>query len=274
MQAKHCALRTCSREPGADCSRPRSSDINQCSPSNGTRTGVTTCAFEGTRAGSLVLTSGREISGNGTPNPGRDEWIALQRDSLARILALQEAARESEERDRSLSGRCSGQLTLFDLGQCSSKTHPGYEREGDGKSSRLSWRVDIPGETEYLRPLMSERLMKEIAGGLLLLPTATKHGNYNRKGASRHSGNGLATALRMLPTGCATDYKSPANVALFRKRTRIRSVPLRDTLPHTITTGHRLTPAFMEWWMGWPIGWGKVPALKRAGTGKSRSRRR
>lgn len=39
---------------------------------------------------------------------------------------------------------------------------------------------------------------------------------------------------------------------------------LRDTLKHT--TGHRLTSAFAEWWMGWPIG---HTALQPSATDKS-----
>ncbi len=39
------------------------------------------------------------------------------------------------------------------------------------------------------------------------LPTPTVHGNYNRKGASKTSGDGLATVLRRLPTPTASDNK-------------------------------------------------------------------
>src|SRR5256885_16725080 len=39
----------------------------------------------------------------------------------------------------------------------------------------------------------------------LRLPTPTVFGNYNRKGASPTSGDGLSTALRRLPTPTKTD---------------------------------------------------------------------
>lgn len=45
------------------------------------------------------------------------------------------------------------------------------------------------------------------APGYSLLPTLTVSGNYNRKGASPNSGDGLRTRL-MLPTLCATTHKS------------------------------------------------------------------
>jgi hypothetical protein len=45
----------------------------------------------------------------------------------------------------------------------------------------------------------------------LLLPTVTISGNYYRKGASPNSGDGLITALRLLPTLTATSYGSSNN---------------------------------------------------------------
>jgi hypothetical protein len=147
-----------------------------------------------------------------------------------------------------------------------------------------------------------------------LLPTLTVCGNWNRKGASKTSGDGLATALRMMPTTtatdtsnrkppanfyitktgsvkhigkngtlsqirlsqylqmlptlCATDWKSPYSAEGYAKQMQVRSKPLRDTLAHS--TGHRLTSAFAEWWMGWPIGW---TALNAPAMVKFRSQR-
>lgn len=176
--------------------------------------------------------------------------------------------------------------------------------------------------------LMAAPAISEIVGSALL-PTLTVCGNFNRKGASKSSGDGLATALRnlgptllasaltsgakykrgnpklrewvkqlptlcaidhkgsggqkltkrgakslpralkhLLPTLCATDFKGPYSAEGYQKQTQQRSKPLRDTLVHT--TGHRLTPAFAEWWMGWPIGWTASSARAMA---KSRSKR-
>ncbi|WP_246166999.1 hypothetical protein [Oryzomonas japonica] len=153
--------------------------------------------------------------------------------------------------------------------------------------------------------------MSAIDGGASL-PTLTVCGNYNRKGLTATSGDGIATALKrlptltatemsggrtippgttltgmtldgkkvqvglksalkMLPTLCSTDYKSPYSAEGFEKQTLKRSKPLRDTLVHS--TGHRLTSAFAEWWMGWPLNWTATrskPASKRRATDKSR----
>lgn len=57
-------------------------------------------------------------------------------------------------------------------------------------------------------------------------PTPTIHGNYNRKGASKKSGDGLETAVKMWPI----EEKEKAS-------------------------GGQLNPMWVSWLMGWPIGW-------------------
>jgi hypothetical protein len=61
-----------------------------------------------------------------------------------------------------------------------------------------------------------------------------------------------AAGSRLLPTLCATDYKSPYSAEGYQRQAAKRSKPLRDTAKHTL--GIRLIPDFCEWWMGWPIG--------------------
>lgn len=66
-----------------------------------------------------------------------------------------------------------------------------------------------------------------------------------------------AAGSRLLPTLCATDYKSPYSAAGYQQQAAKRSKPLRDTAKHTL--GIRLVPDFCEWWMGWPIGSTALP---------------
>jgi hypothetical protein len=68
------------------------------------------------------------------------------------------------------------------------------------------------------------------------LPTLTVCGNYNRKGASKTSGDGLATALK---------NGEDANL-----------------------NNGPLNPEWCEWFMGWPIGWTELRPLE---TDKSRN---
>jgi hypothetical protein len=86
-----------------------------------------------------------------------------------------------------------------------------------------------------------------------LLPTLTVHGNYNRKGASANSGDGLATALRRFPTLCARDWRSGKASAATMER---NASPLSEVI------GGTLNPTWCEWFMGWPIGFTALDALE------------
>jgi hypothetical protein len=65
-----------------------------------------------------------------------------------------------------------------------------------------------------------------------LYPTPTVHGNDNRKGSSANSGDGLATFVKqqMFPTRTVNDSKNNL-------------------------VGGALNPAWVEWLMGFPLGW-------------------
>lgn len=214
-----------------------------------------------------------ETSGNSTGSHGLEKWIASQRGSLVRIFHAQAKVQGLTESEADLSGKCSGQSIQSNPLLSSSKTRP-VSAPGDGrKLQQLWWREDIAGETESLPRLMSVLPIKGTDGGSLL-PTLTVSGNWNRKGASKTSGDGLATAMRRLPTVCASDFRGPCSAEYYRISMQERSRPLRDTLPHTL--GHRLTPAFAEWWMGWPINWtlfseaAKETASQQRATARSR----
>jgi hypothetical protein len=94
-----------------------------------------------------------------------------------------------------------------------------------------------------------------------LWPTPTVKGNYNRKGLSIKSGDGLATAVSRFPTPTVAMRKGSSIGALTRKDGRSRA---NDRLDYRIEgpglTG-RLNPEFVEWLMGWPIGWTALQPL-------------
>lgn len=117
------------------------------------------------------------------------------------------------------------------------------------------------------------------------LPTPTVDGNYNRKGASATSGDGLATVVKNLPQRVPTPKASPAGpdfAKLERSATGISLptwVAMVERLPtptasedhyrlggdsqqsHSLGAmaardhGGPLNPEWVEWLMGWPIGW-------------------
>jgi len=97
-----------------------------------------------------------------------------------------------------------------------------------------------------------------------LWPTPTVKGNYNRKGLSSKGGDGLATVVSRFPTPTVAMRKGSSIGALTRKDGRSRS---NDRLDYRIEgsglTG-RLNPQFVEWLMGWPIGWTGLLPLETA----------
>ena len=103
----------------------------------------------------------------------------------------------------------------------------------------------------YLHPTV-ERPISETESGLW--PTPTVFGNYNRKGVSKNSGDGLATAVRQWPTPVATMSKGSSPASLTRKSGKDRS---NDRLDHAVMAldGGQLNPTWVEWLMGWPLGW-------------------
>lgn len=76
-----------------------------------------------------------------------------------------------------------------------------------------------------------------------LLPTPTVKGNYNKKGAGKKSGDGLATALTRFRTPLASDCRSGQHKRWGQRKN------LNDQI------GGQLNPTWVEWLMGWPIGW-------------------
>jgi hypothetical protein len=94
-----------------------------------------------------------------------------------------------------------------------------------------------------------------------LFPTPTVCGNYNRKGVSKTSGDGLATHVAKWPTPTKRDYKSGkfSPEAKAKRDEHPRGKPLNEQV------GGQLNPPWVEWLMGWPIG---ATALKHSVTDK------
>ncbi|WP_373690319.1 DNA cytosine methyltransferase [Bacillus halotolerans] len=118
---------------------------------------------------------------------------------------------------------------------------------------------------------------------LSLWPTPTVHGNYNKKGASKNSGTGLATAVKLFPTPTARDWKGrtgpnwnhqtlPDAVLWPTPRTKGMCggtgsfqtmmdlqekgvITEQERKQMTAGNAGQLNPTWVEWLMGFPTGW-------------------
>jgi hypothetical protein len=81
-------------------------------------------------------------------------------------------------------------------------------------------------------------------------PTPTVCGNYNRKGASATSGDGLATAV----------YQTSV-ARMWKDNGKNPSELERNSPTLAMQAGGALNPTWVEWLMGWPLGWTDLKPL-------------
>lgn len=120
---------------------------------------------------------------------------------------------------------------------------------------------------------LKKRWMKHPKGNLAeqiaMFPTPTVHGNYNRKGASKNSGDGLATYVKKLSENVM--FPTPRTKGLcggsgsFKMMQELKELGVvteeeRKTM--TAGNGGALSPDWTEWLMGWPIGWTDLQPLE------------
>jgi hypothetical protein len=123
---------------------------------------------------------------------------------------------------------------------------------GDSDESSVIWpRSGMTADGQcWELPTLAPRISETEFG---LWPTPTVCGNYNRKGASQNSGDGLATAVLKCATPTAMDWRSgKASQATLERNSR----PLSEQI------GGSLNPMWVEWLMGWPLGWTDLKQLE------------
>lgn len=173
-------------------------------------------------------------------------------DSRAKTYPLPEKALELTESAAECGSTWRVSLAKFDPDTCSWKTVQ-LSLLGDSESSSVTWPewgMTANGEC-YQQPTpfgvlnIRARITSAIDSGFVQRwPTPTVCGNYNRKGASKTSGDGLATAVRRYPTPTAHNAKE----------TNAPSESARNTPTLAAQVGGALNPDWVEWLMGWPIG--------------------
>lgn len=167
-----------------------------------------------------------------------------------RTYQWQEKAQESAESAADCGRTWPGLLARYDPDSCSWKTVQLSLLEDSDECSVTwpRWGMTQGGDA-YLLPTVAPGTNATASG---LLPTLTVCGNYNRKGASATSGDGLATALKKWPTLTCQDAKNNGAPSQME----------RNTKPLNAEVGGPLNPEWCEWFMGFPVGWTELKPLE------------
>lgn len=138
----------------------------------------------------------------------------------------------------------------------------GMKGSANGSKDFLSAHVTWPTPKSTRRgdcPSERNRRSPDLPSAVNMWPTPLAGSNSNRRGVSEKSGDGLATAVKTHPTPSPTDYRTgyrtdtEAGIAQREKRSK----PLRPEA----APGGQLNPDWVEWLMGWPIGWTSTEPL-------------
>ena len=167
----------------------------------------------------------------------------------ARTSAQQEKAQGLTESEAECGERWRGWLAKYDPDLCSWKTAQCLLFGEEPESLQTLPRSGITRDGMlWERPTLVPRISETESGSW---PTLTVCGNYNRKGLSKTSGDGLATAVKKWPTPTVHNAKE-INAPSERNR---------NTPTLAAQVGGTLNPTWVEWLIGWPLGWTDLKPL-------------
>lgn len=185
--------------------------------------------------------------------------------SRARTSALPEKAPDLTASAPVCGRKWTGSLARYDPDSCTWRTAQSSLLGGLDEYSGTwpRWGTTVGGEL-YLLPTPAPPIAGNVSGSWPT-PTAslgTKGGRITpRKG--RNGGTLIeAVSLRQKwPTPVASMSKGSSPAALTRKSGRSRE---NDRLDHKVmaTDGGQLNPIWVEWLMGWPLGWTDLQPLE------------
>ena len=241
--------------------------------------------------GSPICECGKETFGCSIHPNTRGEFLASMRVSLVRTLAaLGHKPGSQKEREAAFIEKCSELLMWYDPDICSWKmSPPSSKKSGYKPSSKTLPRAGMMRAGRVYLHQQPVPRTTVIGGGVLQnVPTPTVAGNYNQKGASANSGDGLATWARMWPTPRASEpgrttegygrglaelvegkqqkakmWPTPnasdatkwSNQSLEERKEKGQQLRLPTAVSPMGGAGGNLSPIFVEWLMGWPLNW-------------------
>ena len=226
-----------------------SSDGEPSAPLSGSLTPQAYCAPDKMTAFSRLSRFGMTYAPL-TEDRGKELLMSYLVGFRVKTSQSQEKVTDLTEPDLGCGEKWHGWLAKYDPVTSSWKTPQCslFGEEQESLATLPSWGMTANGllwEQPTLEPITRET-------GFGFWPTPTVCGNYNRKGASATSGDGLATAVANWPIPTKRDYKSGTGT----QDRPGHSPPLSNVV------GGTLNPTWVEWLMGWPLGWTDLKPLE------------
>lgn len=226
-----------------------------------------------------------------TENHGEELLTLYLEDFLAKTSVQQEKEQELMEHVLDYGQKWHELLVKFDLDTCSWKTHQCLFPEDLPESSVTLPKWGMTHTGHVFQHLTLERPISVTESGLLPTPKATdarsrtspsdfrrnspgletivnmwptpKASDGNKRGnISAHYRNGLPGAVLNFPTATASDANKWSNQSLAERQAKGLQVRLNTAVSPEGGNGGRLNPNWVEWLMGWPIGWTDLKPLE------------
>ena len=210
-----------------------------------------------------------------TENLGTELLTLYLEDFHAKTSPQQEKAQELTENDQECGKRWHGLLAKYDQDLCLWKT-PQCSLLEDSEPSLEIWPRwgSMQSGASFLRPIPALRT-SENESGLWLTPRVVeidespenfrKRMNSKRKNDRKNGFGSLTMQVKakeqMWPTPRNRDYKDGKTIPPSRELN-----PEQATLGQKVimegSTGGTLNPTWVEWLMGWPLGWTDLKPLE------------
>lgn len=175
-------------------------------------------------------------------------------DSRVRTYQLPGMEPESTVSDQAFGEKWHESLVRYDRDSSSWRTHRClFEEDLPWSSVTLpSWGMTLDGV--LWEPPTSGRPISVIASGLWQTPVADDaanraDGKWNSRGEPK-----LSAQVKLWPKPVRRDYRGPGRSRLERTGSKAG-----ECLPQVV--GGQLNPEWVEWLMGWPIGWTALKPL-------------
>lgn len=246
-----CDRSTCSPAQGGVSTQTSFLDTSPCAPSSGIVDAAPRSAREQLQDGGPTCTCTRETFGCSIHPLGREEWIASQRASLAKMCRELVAGRGSMESAAASIVKSSASLTWFDRATCSWRTHQ-TSLTGASESFSETWPragTMVDGSCWAL-PMWALTMTDSAGSGSLKWPTPCAQyddlspQSWAKRSLKNKARNGtdatlsLATAAKMAEAG----------IDIRQSRRALREAAAKAPLIRG-----RLNPVWVAWLSGWPL---------------------